>query len=138
MRKHQNVGRMLVGSVTIKLNIFLLSELDNSRNPPASSHPWEWNCRIRWICGFQDPKAFFKWRRKETFDLAADSTGAIVSEKKMKNDGDDNTLSENYWRRVCTKILEESRALIFRVQRESLGVSSPLCILELSRLTRVD
>ena len=56
----------------------------------------------------------------------------------MKNDGDDNTLSENYWRHVCTKILEESRALIFRVQRESLGVSSPLCILELSRLTRVD
>jgi hypothetical protein len=27
-------------------------------------------------------------------------------------------LSENYWRRVCTKILEEALALIFSVQRE--------------------
>jgi hypothetical protein len=68
----------------------------------------------------QGPKAFFKWRRKETFHRATDNTGAVVSEKKLKSDGDYNTLSEKYWRRLCTKILEESLALIFRVQREVL------------------
>ena len=47
-------------------------------------------------------------------------------------------LSEDYWRRVCTKILEEPVALVFSIQRDisqSAGLaldetSSLLCLLD--------